>query len=211
VIAHLAGTILESAYDLCIIDVNGVGYEVAIPLSTFDKLPLPGNKTELFIHTQVREDAITLFGFATKEEKALFKALINVSGVGGKLALSVLSDMPVANFCNAIAANDSKSLARISGIGKRTAERLIVELKGKLDSTITGVVTTSVAGAGATAAASGTNANYQAFADAAEALEKLGFKSDAVSKVLNALATELPPEKHTSEELLRAGLMRLQF
>jgi Holliday junction DNA helicase RuvA len=207
VIAHLSGTILESAYDLCIVDVHGVGYEVAIPLSTFDKLPLPGNPVELFIHTQVREDAITLFGFATKEEKALFKALINVSGVGGKLALSVLSDMPVANFCNAIAANDSKSLARISGIGKRTAERLIVELKGKLDSSITGVVTTP----GAAAIAAGNNASAQAFSDAAEALEKLGFKSDSVSKVLNALATELPPEKHTSEELLRAGLMRLQF
>lgn len=206
-IAHLSGTILESAYDLCIVDVHGVGYEVAIPLSTFDKLPLPGNPVELFIHTQVREDAITLFGFATKEEKALFKALINVSGVGGKLALSVLSDMPVANFCNAIAANDSKSLARISGIGKRTAERLIVELKGKLDSSITGVVTTP----GAAAIAAGNNASAQAFSDAAEALEKLGFKSDSVSKVLNALATELPPEKHTSEELLRAGLMRLQF
>ena len=206
-IAHLSGTILESAYDLCIVDVHGVGYEVAIPLSTFDKLPLPGNPVELFIHTQVREDAITLFGFSTKEEKALFKALINVSGVGGKLALSVLSDMPVANFCNAIAANDSKSLARISGIGKRTAERLIVELKGKLDSSITGVVTTP----GAAAIAAGNNASAQAFSDAAEALEKLGFKSDSVSKVLNALATELPPEKHTSEELLRAGLMRLQF
>lgn len=206
-IAHLSGTILESAYDLCIVDVHGVGYEVAIPLSTFDKLPLPGNPVELFIHTQVREDAITLFGFATKEEKALFKALINVSGVGGKLALSVLSDMPVANFCNAIAANDSKSLARISGIGKRTAERLIVELKGKLDSSITGVVTTP----GVAAIAAGNNASAQAFSDAAEALEKLGFKSDSVSKVLNALATELPPEKHTSEELLRAGLMRLQF
>ena len=206
-IAHLSGTILESAYDLCIVDVHGVGYEVAIPLSTFDKLPLPGNPVELFIHTQVREDAITLFGFATKEEKALFKALINVSGVGGKLALSVLSDMPVANFCNAIAANDSKSLARISGIGKRTAERLIVELKGKLDSSITGVVTTP----GAAAIAAVNNASAQAFSDAAEALEKLGFKSDSVSKVLNALATELPPEKHTSEELLRAGLMRLQF
>ena len=206
-IAHLSGTILESAYDLCIVDVHGVGYEVAIPLSTFDKLPLPGNPVELFIHTQVREDAITLFGFATKEEKALFKALINVSGVGGKLALSVLSDMPVANFCTDIAANDSKSLARISGIGKRTAERLIVELKGKLDSSITGVVTTP----GAAAIAAGNNASAQAFSDAAEALEKLGFKSDSVSKVLNALATELPPEKHTSEELLRAGLMRLQF
>ena len=206
-IAHLSGNILESSYDSCIIDVHGVGYEVAIPLSTFDKLPLPGNPAELLIHTQVREDAITLFGFATKEEKALFKALINVSGVGGKLALSVLSDMPVANFCNAIAANDSKSLARISGIGKRTAERLIVELKGKLDSSITGVVTTP----GAAAIAAGNNASAQAFSDAAEALEKLGFKSDSVSKVLNALATELPPEKHTSEELLRAGLMRLQF
>ena len=206
-IAHLSGNILESSYDSCIIDVHGVGYEVAIPLSTFDKLPLPGNPAELLIHTQVREDAITLFGFATKEEKALFKALINVSGVGGKLALSVLSDMPVANFCNAIAANDSKSLARISGIGKRTAERLIVELKGKLDSSITGVVTTP----GVAAIAAGNNASAQAFSDAAEALEKLGFKSDSVSKVLNALATELPPEKHTSEELLRAGLMRLQF
>jgi Holliday junction DNA helicase RuvA len=208
VIAHLSGTILESAYDLCIVDVHGVGYEVAIPLSTFDKLPLPGNPTELFIHTQVREDAITLFGFATKEERALFKALINVSGVGGKLALSILSDMPVANFCTAISAGDSKSLARINGIGKRTAERLIVELKGKLDGTITGAVT----GMGNANGNTVTNSPAaQAFNDAALALEKLGFKSDSVNKVLTALATELPPQEHTSEELLRAALLRLQF
>ena len=98
-IGRLSGILLERDFSSCLLDVNGVGYEVAIPLSTFDKLPLENRELTLYIHTQVREDAITLFGFATLEERKLFRKLIDVSGVGGKLALNVLSSMPVSGFC----------------------------------------------------------------------------------------------------------------
>ena len=101
-IARLTGIVAESGFSGCVLDVHGVGYEVAIPVSTFEKLPQPGGEARLFIHTQVREDAIQLFGFATVEEKNLFRQLLNVSGIGGKLALSVLSAMPVQNFCAAV-------------------------------------------------------------------------------------------------------------
>ena len=100
-IARLTGIVAESGFSGCVLDVHGVGYEVAIPVSTFEKLPQPGNEVTLLIYTQVREDAIVLFGFATPEEKNLFRQLLNVSGIGGKLALSVLSALPVANFCAA--------------------------------------------------------------------------------------------------------------
>ena len=133
-IARLTGIVAESGFSGCVLDVHGVGYEVAIPVSTFEKLPQPGGEARLFIHTQVREDAIQLFGFATVEEKNLFRQLLNVSGIGGKLALSVLSAMPVQNFCAAVQSSDVKSLSRIPGIGKRTAERLVVELKDKVTS-----------------------------------------------------------------------------
>ncbi len=196
-IGSLNGIIDESSFSQCTIDVNGVGYDVEIPLSTFDKLPLPGNRTKLFIHTQVREDAITLFGFATSEERELFRTLINISGIGGKLALNILGAMPVQNFCAAVSSGDVKALSLINGIGKRTAERIIVELKGKLPEGVLG--TTAVALS---------NANTQ---DAALALEKLGFKRDAINKALGELVTELPPEEQTTENLTLKALAKLRF
>ena len=199
-IARLRGTLLESSYTGCIVDANGVGYEVAIPLSTFDKLPRPDEKVDLHILTQVREDAITLYGFATPEEKELFCALVQVSGIGGKLALNILSGMSVANFCDAVVNRDVKALSRISGIGKRTAERMIVELRDKL--------TLPAGTAGAPAAAAELSANLS---DAALALEKLGFKRDAADKVLAALAAEIPTEEQSVEKLLHAALARLNF
>ena len=116
-IAFLSGVLAESSASSCVVDVNGVGYEVLIPVSTFEKLPHPGEKVKLLIHMQVREDAITLFGFSSSEEKQLFCKLIDVSGVGGKLALNVLSTMPAGNFSAAIASGDVKAISRISGIG----------------------------------------------------------------------------------------------
>ena len=179
------------------IECAGVGYEVLIPVSTFEHLPHPGEQVRLRIHTQVREDAITLYGFFTAEEKDLFRKLIDVSGVGGKLALNVLSTMPAANFCSAISSGDVKAVSRINGIGKRTAERLIVELKGKLD----------IAGGAAGNALPASDAVN----DAALALEQLGFKRDAINKVLNALIAEIPVEEQNSERLLRAAIIKLNF
>ena len=199
-IAYLRGKLLESSYTSCIIDVNGVGYEAAIPLSTFDKLPRPGETAELHILTQVREDAITLFGFATPEEKKLFRALLQVSGIGGKLALNILSGMSVANFCDAVANRDVKALSRISGIGKRTAERMVLELHDKLENL-------GFAAAGSAAPAG----NLESINDAALALEQLGFKHDAVRKTLQALVTEMPESEQSTENLLRAALAKLNF
>lgn len=197
-IGSLNGIIDESSFSQCLIDVNGVGYEVEIPLSTFDKLPLPGNRAKLFIHTQVREDAITLFGFSTTEERELFRTLINISGIGGKLALNILGAMPVQNFCAAVSNGDVKALSLINGIGKRTAERIIVELKGKLPETSTG-------GASLPAMSSANTS------DAALALEKLGFKRDAINKALGELVTELAQEEQTTENLTVKALAKLRF
>ena len=196
-IASLSGILIESSCSSCVIECAGVGYEVLIPVSTFEHLPHPGEQVRLRIHTQVREDAITLYGFFTAEEKDLFRKLIDVSGVGGKLALNVLSTMPAANFCSAISSGDVKAVSRINGIGKRTAERLIVELKGKLD--IAG-------GAAGNALPAGDAVN-----DAALALEQLGFKRDAINKVLKALIAEIPVEEQNSERLLRAAIIKLNF
>ena len=118
-IARLSGTLLESSFTSCVIDCGGVGYEIQIPVSTFDKLPHPGEKAVLRIHTAVREDAITLYGFATDEERKLFRLLIEVSGIGGKLALNVLSSTSIGAFCAAVGASDVKALSRINGIGTR--------------------------------------------------------------------------------------------
>ena len=198
-IARLTGVLAESSYTQCIIDVHGVGYEVAIPLSTFDKLPQPGTEVKLYIHTPVREDAISLFGFATTDEKALFKKLIDVSGIGGKLALSVLSAMPVSTFVSAVVNGDVKALSRINGIGKRAAERMIVELKDKLSAL--GMGDAAPAAVKASAAVN----------DACLALEQLGFKRDAIDKTIQALLTELPEEEHTVDNLLRKAIIRLNF
>ncbi|MBE6374952.1 MAG: Holliday junction branch migration protein RuvA [Lentisphaeria bacterium] len=195
-IGMLSGRVVEKDFSSCLIDVNGVGYEVLIPLSTFDKLPLENENITLYIHTAVREDAITLFGFAGKDEKQLFQQLINVSGVGGKLALNVLSAMPASSFCAAVSSGDVKSLSRINGVGKRTAERLIVELKGKLAG-IDPAAAPPVSGSAA--------------ADACAALEQLGFRKDAVNKTVNALLAELPEKECTVENLIRTALLKLNF
>lgn len=202
-IARLTGILAESSFTSCVVDCGGVGYEVQIPVSTFDKLPQPGEQVVLRIHTAVREDAITLFGFATEEERKLFRLLIEVSGIGGKLALNVLSSTAVTSFCAAVAASDVKALSRINGIGKRTAERIIVELRDKLNSGLGGDV--------AIAAVAASPENASAINDVSLALEQLGFKRDAIDKVLKNLAAELPEGEIDGEKLLRNAIRKLSF
>ncbi len=206
-IARLSGILVECEFTRCIVDVQGVGYELAIPLSTFDRMPQVGEPVVLLVLTQVREDAITLFGFATAEEKRLFELLLTVSGVGGKLALNVLSCMPVANFAAAVVAGDVKALSRISGVGKRTAERLALELRDKV-SNIALAEGTAMPGAlrGGSSFSDGT---MEAMRDAALALEQLGFKSEAVNKVLCELVSGMEEKDITSEKLLRQGILAL--
>ena len=132
-IAHLRGTLLEKHPNQVIIDVQGVGYDVIIPVSSFPALPDLGAPVQLRIYTHVREDALTLFGFQTAEEKLLFEKLISVSGIGPKLAITVLSGLATADLINSIRGGQLDRLVKIPGVGKKTAERMILELREKLE------------------------------------------------------------------------------
>lgn len=131
-IGHLRGTVLEKHPNEVVIEAAGVGYEVHIPISTYTTLPGAGAAVALRIHTHVREDALVLFGFATAEEKAVFEKLISVSGIGPRLGITVLSGLPTADLIGAIRTGDVARLVRIPGVGKKTAERIVLELKDKL-------------------------------------------------------------------------------
>jgi Holliday junction DNA helicase RuvA len=133
-IAHLRGTLLEKHPNQAVVECAGVGYDVTIPISTFASLPEAGAEVRLRIHTHVREDAIALFGFSTSEEEALFEKLITISGVGPKVGITVLSGLPVPDLVNAIRTGDVAMLTRIPGVGRKTAERMVLELKDKLES-----------------------------------------------------------------------------
>lgn len=132
-IAFLRGVLMEKHPNQAVVDVGGVGYDVTIPVSTFSVLPGAGEKVELRVHTHVREDAIALFGFATAKEKALFEKLITVSGIGPKLAITALSGLAADALANAVRAGAVDQLVRIPGVGKKTAERIVLELRDKLD------------------------------------------------------------------------------
>ncbi len=132
-IAHLRGILLEKHPNQAIVEAQGVGYDVAVPISTFTALPAPGEEVRLRIHTVVREDAIQLYGFLTAEEKTLFEKLITVSGVGPRLALTVLSGIAAGDLAGVIRSADVQKLTRVPGIGKKTAERIVLELRDKID------------------------------------------------------------------------------
>ncbi|HJV84823.1 MAG TPA: Holliday junction branch migration protein RuvA [Noviherbaspirillum sp.] len=131
-IGRISGTLLEKNPPQLLVDCNGVGYEIDVPMSTFYNLPAMGEKVVLLTHLAVREDAHLLYGFGTAEERNVFKQLIKISGIGARTALSILSGMSVADLSQAITLQEAGRLTRIPGIGKKTAERLLLELKGKL-------------------------------------------------------------------------------
>jgi Holliday junction DNA helicase RuvA len=132
-IAHLRGTILEKHPNQVIVDVGGVGYDVIIPVSAYSSLPEKGAVVQLFIHTHVREDLLALYGFMSARDKALFEKLITVSGIGPKLAITSLSGLSSEDLATAIRSGSLEQLVRIPGVGKKTAERMILELRDKLD------------------------------------------------------------------------------
>ena len=132
-ISHLRGTLLEKNPNAVTIDVQGVGYEVVIPVSAYTSMPGVGDPVALHIYTHVREDALLLFGFASKQEKALFEKLITVSGIGPTLAIKALSGLPSADLVAAIRAGAVEQLVKIPGVGRKTAERIVLELRDKLD------------------------------------------------------------------------------
>ena len=140
-IARLNGTLIEKSPPQVIVDCNGVGYEVEVPMSTFYNLPEIGNKIQLLIHFVVREDAQLLYGFGSEQEKSTFKQLLKVNGIGAKSALSILSGVSIDDLVEAVSRQEVGMLTRVPGIGKKTAERLLLELKDKF--TVTGSVTTT--------------------------------------------------------------------
>lgn len=198
-ISFLHGKLVDALPTHVTVDVHGVGYDVLIPLSSFDKLPTPGSEVRLLTHLAVREDAHVLYGFATAAERDLFRMLINtVSGIGPKIALNVLSGMNPIAFRGAVASGDVKALSSISGVGRKTAERIVVELKDK------------VGAAGAWEASSAERAQSpggQRLNDAVLALMALGFKQPEAHESIRAAQTMLG-ENATVEELVRAGLKK---
>jgi Holliday junction DNA helicase RuvA len=198
-ITFLRGRLVESLPTQVIVDVGGVGYEVLIPLSSFDKLPAAGSDLILLTHLAVREDAHVLYGFMSRAEREMFRLLIHtVSGIGPKIALNVLSGMSVVALRGAVASGDVKSLSQISGVGKKTAERIVVELRDKI----------GPAGSWeASSAQRGLNPTDQRLNDAILALLALGFKQVDAHEAVRMAQTLLGP-KATVEELVRACLKK---
>ena len=146
-IGKVTGKLVERHPPQVIVDVHGIGYEIDVPMSTFYQLPATGHDVTLYTHLVVREDAHLLYGFASEQERYVFRQLLRISGVGARTALSVLSGLSVSDLYEAVSAQDSARLIKVPGIGKKTAERLLLELKDKLDVT---VIKTAVAGGGYT-------------------------------------------------------------
>lgn len=196
-IARLSGQLILKAPDHVIVDVGGVGYRVLIPLSAFYPLP-DGGPISLFIHTHVREDAIHLYGFLDPFEKELFGLLISVSGIGPRLAINILSNIPAGEFCQGIDRGDIRALSAIPGIGKKTAERLILELKEKVRR-----LPRPVDGSGASARITPQAGVVE---DALAALISLGYKENRAQKALEALEFD---DQTTVERLIKEALKLL--
>jgi Holliday junction DNA helicase RuvA len=193
-IAHLRGILLEKHPHQAIVDCQGVGYDVAIPVSTYTRLPDAGAEVRLRIYTSVREDAIQLFGFFSAEEKQLFEKLITVSGIGAKLALTALSGLPTADLAAAIRGGEVTMLTRIPGVGKKTAERMVLELRDKVD---------AMAGAGAKPLVSAAPVSGLE-ADIISALVNLGSPRPAAEAAVRKARTTVPGEEF--EPLFRRAL-----
>lgn len=202
-IAHLRGTLVAVAADSVVVDVSGVGYRCLVPSSTRSRLPATGEEVRLHTSLQVREDSLTLYGFITREEFDLFELLLRVEGVGPKVALGVLSSSTPENIRRAIAFEDITALCRAPGIGKKTAQRIVLELKDKV-----GTPVRAAAAAAVGAPQSAKTSAPDAYADALDALVQLGFsRSDAGAALERARAEA--GEEAGAELLLRLSLKHL--
>lgn len=193
-IAHLRGRLIAKHPNQAIVEAGGVGYDVTISVPTFSDLPNVGSDVALHIHTHVREDALALFGFLRAEEKQLFERLIGVSGIGPKLAITILSGMEASAMVAAIRGNDVARLTRIPGIGKKTAERMVLELRDKLPEA-------GPSAAPAVPSLSGTEE------DVLSALVNLGYQRAAAEKALAVAAKE--GDGKSFDQMFRATLNRL--
>jgi Holliday junction DNA helicase RuvA len=176
-IGKLTGTLLEKNPPQILIDCHGVAYEVDVPMSTFYNLPAVGDKVALLTHFVVREDAQILYGFGSAEEREAFRLLVKISGVGPRTALSVLSGMSVGDLAQAVTAQDSARIVKVPGIGKKTAERLLLELKGKLGADLALAGSPSVVG--------------DAASDIQQALMALGYNEKDAALALKALPKDV--------------------
>ncbi len=197
-IGRLRGTLAQKQPPLLLVDVSGVGYEVEAPMSTFYQLPAVGEAVVLHTHLVVREDAHLLFGFASETERRLFRTLIKVNGVGAKLALTILSGISADEFARSVQDNDTAALVRLPGVGKKTAERLIVEMRDRLsdwegDAVLPG---------GAPPASAEASPVRDETRDAVSALVALGYKPPEASRLVSKVETE----GLSSEAIIRAAL-----
>ena len=192
-IGSLRGRLTQKQAPSVIIECHGVGYEVETPMSTFLELPPTGNELFLFTHMVVREDAQMLFGFATQEERALFRMLLKISGVGAKMGLAVLSAMSVDGFRRCVEYEDAASLVKVPGVGKKTAERLIIEMRDRID--------TPSAQSGATTI----EVRAGAKSEAVDALISLGYKPREVQKLIG----ELDVDGKSAEDIIRLALRQV--
>lgn len=196
-IGRIRGVLLEKQAPELLVDVNGVGYEIQAPMTTIYKLPALGEAVELFTHLIVREDAHLLYGFASSQDRALFRALIKVNGVGPKLALTILSGMDVDDFVRRVRDNDAAGLVRLPGVGKKTAERLLVEMRDRLgDWQVDGLAI-------ADGAAQLPKSGKAHLLDAESALIALGYKPQEATRMIAAINKETVT---SSEELIRLAL-----
>ena len=199
-IGFLRGSILYKKAPFLMLDVNGVGYELEAPMSTFYALPEKGQDTALFTHLVVRDDAHILFAFATEIERLLFRTLLKVNGVGAKMGLAILSGMSVEEFSACIANGDTAGLVKLPGVGKKTAERLIIEMRDRLDK-LEGISSPSP-----TQSSMPDSLECSPSQDAESALIALGYKATDANRMVKAVATV---EMTDSEAIIKAALQAL--
>jgi holliday junction DNA helicase RuvA len=198
-IARLSGILIEKSINQCVVDVNGTGYRVVVPLTTFYELPEIGQQVVIHIHTHVREDAIHLYGFHAREEREVFQLLISVSGIGPKLAINILSGIAAGELLRAVTEEDLKRLTGIPGVGRKTAERMVLELKDKA---------IKLSRDSSTASTGAVKTGDQVKDDALSALVNLGYKGSSVKDVVDRIMRETP-ETPSLDHLLKQALRTL--
>ncbi|MBU4120545.1 MAG: Holliday junction branch migration protein RuvA [Proteobacteria bacterium] len=198
-IARISGILIQKSVTHCVVDVHGTGYRIIVPLSTFYELPKEDQPVVLHVHTHVREDAICLYGFHTREEREVFQMMISVSGIGPKLAVNILSGIAAGELVRAVTEEDLKRLTGIPGVGKKTAERMILELKDKAAKLVRDDVTVCTVAV---------KTGDQVKEDALSALVNLGYKGSAVKDVVDRIMREAP-ETPSLDQLLKQALRTL--
>jgi len=197
VIGRLRGRVVTKQPPFLLLDVNGVGYEVEATMGTFYALPGAGSECTVYTHLVVREDAHQLFGFASEEERSLFRSLIRVNGIGARLALTILSGMSVQSFSRCVHEQDHAALTRLPGVGRKTAERIVIEMRDRLETPMP-----AVPGSGAAVHNRDPIAAHDPVSDAVSALAALGYKPHEASRMVR----EVNVSGLSSEEIIRNAL-----